>query len=306
MEQIIQTYQISKYNTTGTDAKQVMFDKQIILDNPSFENFGTLNIPKGCNDEYYEIKLVNYVFLNSECPFDLLIDNAVLISVKQFSFVNPYKTINLSIRANCNHPLAINFVYGQVQDGSQGSATKIIGNQSIQTSSWNKVVKNLKVSNNCQDDTCVCDIKQNYNQSNILDLDNMLQTTEHVSCPPKDEHWNRWVFPHAEQQCQNHPIYHDPHHHDHHHHHDCPPPDKLPLTPHSYHHNHNYFETNPHFKPHHLHSQYTFTYHPDPHYLFNYYHTPCHCNKPLLEQSNKQINPASTPYTSTTTKYFTV
>lgn len=142
MDQILQSIQISKYNTTDDSSKKILIDKLYTIDDPIFENYGRINIPSGNTDEFFELRDVNFVFLMSDCPFNLLISDLVVISTKHFSFINPNSTITLSIQANDQYNLQIEYCYGLLKSGDQDQAIQLT--KSVNSNlKWNRVLKNI-------------------------------------------------------------------------------------------------------------------------------------------------------------------
>lgn len=168
MEQIIQTVQLSKYNTSGSENKSILLDKKYTLDNPIFENAGKLNIPKGSNCEFHQLNDVNYIYLYSDCPFNLLINNLVIINTTQFSFVNTNKTISVAIETNVKYDLTIDFVYGTLKAGQQDVAAKQIQNTNKSSAKWDRVLKNIILETKPED--VVDDYK--YTNSNSNNINN--------------------------------------------------------------------------------------------------------------------------------------
>ena len=67
-----------------------------IMDTPLFHNSGMLRVPVGDSTCFYELNNVNYVWLNSEHNFDLLINDVVIINTlfKIFESENNIMKIN--------------------------------------------------------------------------------------------------------------------------------------------------------------------------------------------------------------------
>lgn len=143
MDQIIETIQISKYNTTGTESKQNLIDKKYTLDDPTFENYGRIQVPCGDANSFFELKDVNFVYLFSTCPFNLLINNLVIINTRQFSFINPNKTITVSISNDNDYNLEIEYCYGLLKCGDQDAAIKTVS--SSMGVKWDRVLKNVVI-----------------------------------------------------------------------------------------------------------------------------------------------------------------
>lgn len=148
MKQIVENIKIEVIDSAQMQAKKTLIDTQIILDRPTFENSGQISIPKGPPCEFYEVKDVNYLMLMSTVPFDMMINNMVLINTSQFSFINRTKRITVSIQCNPYHETMINFVYGELKYGNRDVAAKLT--QPNFGTRWDRVLKNIVIDSNDQ------------------------------------------------------------------------------------------------------------------------------------------------------------
>ena len=146
MYQIIENVQISKFNTSGDEKKVVLLDKNYTLDDVVFETYGRIKLPCGNINDFFELKDVNYVFLMAECPFNLLINDLVVINTKQFSFINPNKTITIGISGAVDYDLEIEYCYGLLKCGDQDDAIKAVS--SSMGVKWDRVLKNVIFESN--------------------------------------------------------------------------------------------------------------------------------------------------------------
>ncbi len=144
MEQLIQ--EIKTWVTESrefTPRKDGMMIKNII-DEPTYHNSGRLHVSKGKCGTFHELKNVNFIFLNSNKPFDLLLDDAVLINTSQFSFMNRHRDISVAIQAFPNEEFFIDFCYGNVKLGDEQKAF-----HSLYSSKWDITIKNIITSPIC-------------------------------------------------------------------------------------------------------------------------------------------------------------
>lgn len=140
MEQIIETIQISKFDTTGVQPKKNLLDKMFVVEAPILQTTGKLNVLSNCNsEEFYELKDVNYILLFSDCTFNILINDMFMLNTKQFAFINTERTITIAIQINSSYDTVVDYVYGTISNKNQSSAiTRVFKHQHAK---WERIFK---------------------------------------------------------------------------------------------------------------------------------------------------------------------
>lgn len=151
MEQILQSLNISTFDTSGSQSKNSLLDKKYTIDSPMSKSFGSLKLNPNmcsCSNEFYELKNVNFVLLFSDSPFTLIINDLIKLNTNQFTFYNPIEIISVSIPLKTKKILSIDYIYGTISCNQQNVAVTKIEQTSGTT--WDKVLKNIVIDTNCE------------------------------------------------------------------------------------------------------------------------------------------------------------
>ena len=141
MEQLVQELKIYTIDSRQFNPRRDAMPVKRIMDTPLFHNSGMLRVPVGDSTCFYELNNVNYVWLNSEHNFDLLINDVVIINTSQFSYINQYRNIKVAVQSVREREQQIQFVYGNFELGDESDGIHLITPEC--SSKWDKVLKNI-------------------------------------------------------------------------------------------------------------------------------------------------------------------
>ena len=153
MDQLIQEMKLFSIDSNQFTPRRDGMTIKNIIDEPTFHNAGKLRVPAGDSTTFYELKNINYVFLNSEQNFDLLLDDTIIINSSQFAFVNRRRNMTVAVQSMKNLELEIDFVYGNVQLGDEDKAVYDTNPECC--AKWDVVLKNIIYDPDCDDDSTI-------------------------------------------------------------------------------------------------------------------------------------------------------
>lgn len=145
MNQLIQEVKLFNIESNQLTARRDSMAIKRIIDSPIYHNSGNLRVPKSeiyqDSTTFYELKDVNYVFLNCSDNFDLLINDVIIFNTSQFSYVNYYRYITVAVASLTMKDLSIEFVYGNVEFGDEVEGAGLT--RPTCSAKWDKTLKNI-------------------------------------------------------------------------------------------------------------------------------------------------------------------
>lgn len=145
MNQLIQEMKLFSIESAQFTPRRDAMAIKNIIDDPIYHNSGTLKVPKmpiqRDSTTFYELKDVNYVFLNSKTNFDLLINDMVIFNTSQFAYVNRHRYVTVAVASLTLEDLFIDFVYGNVNLGDEAAGAGLVSPAC--SAKWDRTLKNI-------------------------------------------------------------------------------------------------------------------------------------------------------------------
>lgn len=140
MNQLIQELKLYELDSQQDRPRQDNMFLKTILDEPLFHNSGRLSL-RGDSSSYYELMGVNYIWLSSNLSFNLILNDVVMINSSQFSYVNRYRRINISVQCNSEVDQKLEYVYGNLDLGDEAEALALTNPTC--GAKWSQGLKNI-------------------------------------------------------------------------------------------------------------------------------------------------------------------
>lgn len=140
MNQLVQEMKIFEIESKQLSSRKDNLILKQIIDEPLFHNSGGFAL-FGDTTSYYELEGVNYLYLNSNKNFNLVLNDSVIINSQQFTYLNRYRRLNVAIQCTNDKTHKIDFVYGNLDLGDEAEALSLT--KPTCSAKWSRGLKNI-------------------------------------------------------------------------------------------------------------------------------------------------------------------
>lgn len=141
LNQIVEELKIYKFKQNELDSRRDLLAVQNIISDTLISNSGELIIPAASTSVFYELRDINYIYLSSIYPFNLVLNDIIVLTTRHFSYLNIDARIHVSIQSAPTYKQTINYAYGSTIDGDEYAGAS--ASNAKYTAHWDKQLKNV-------------------------------------------------------------------------------------------------------------------------------------------------------------------